>query len=422
MTPSQLTDPLTLPCGLTLPNRLGRAAMTESLADRRNAPGPRHERLYRTTAAGGAGLVLTGNAMVDRAHLERARNVVVDAATDADALRRWALSARGAPTLVQLAHPGRQVTRYVQPHPVAPSPGPALALAGGLYAASRGLTVAEIGEVRRRFVDAAVRVVDAGFPGIELHAAHGYLLSSFLDPQTNRRGDDYGGDLDGRARLLLEIVRDLRAALPASALAVKVDARDGAERELADLGVRLQDAGIDLIEVSGGNYERPVMTGFDEDGQEVASEHESPFWNAAAELSAAVEVPVMLTGGFRTRSEVDRALAAGVCDLVGVGRPLAVRPSLAGRFVRGEVEELDRPAPRLGGPAVVRRPLAAAANAGWHRVQITRTAGGRSPLLRLPALAAAIDYTAVDAAQAAVERRARLKLAAAAPARGAGAG
>ncbi|MCU0258169.1 MAG: tRNA-dihydrouridine synthase [Solirubrobacteraceae bacterium] len=276
--------------------------------------------------------------------------------------------------------------------------------------------------MRRRFVYAAVRVVDAGFPGIELHAAHGYLLSSFLDPQTNRRGDDYGGDLDGRARLLLEIVRDLRAALPASALAVKVDARDGAERELADLGVRLQDAGIDLIEVSGGNYERPVMTGFDEDGQEVASEHESPFWNAAAELSAAVEVPVMLTGGFRTRSEVDRALAAGVCDMVGVGRPLAVRPSLAGRFVRGEVEELDRPAPRLGGPAVVRRPLAAAANAGWHRVQITRTAGGRSPLLRLPALAAAIDYTAVDAAQAAVERRARLKLAAAAPARGAGAG
>lgn len=416
MTPPQLTAPLTLPCGLTLPNRIGRAAMTESLADRRNAPGPRHERLYRTTAAGGAGLVLTGNAMVDRAHLERARNVVVDAATDAEALRRWALSARATPTLVQLAHPGRQVTRYVQPRPVAPSPGPALAIAGRLYAAPRGLTVAEIDEVRRRFVDAAVRVVDAGFPGVELHAAHGYLLSGFLDPQTNLRADDYGGDLHGRARLLLEIVGDLRTVLPGAALAVKVDARDGAERELAHLGRLLQDAGIDLIEVSGGTYERPVMTGFDEDGRDLASEHESPFWNAAAELSAAVTVPVMLTGGFRTRAEVDRALAAGVCDIVGVGRPLAVRPSLAGRFVRGEIGDLDRPAPRLGGPAVVRRPLAAAANAGWHRVQIARTSGTRPPLLRLPALAAALDYTAVDAAQAAIERRARLRLAATTPA------
>ncbi|HET6831769.1 MAG TPA: tRNA-dihydrouridine synthase [Solirubrobacterales bacterium] len=414
----QLTDPLELPCGLVLANRLGRAAMTEALSDRRNDPTRRHDRLYGSNANGGAGLVLTGNVMIDRRHLERARNIVVDAATDAAALRRCAASAAAAPTLVQLSHPGRQVNRYVQPHPVSPSGGPGLKLAGA-FAAPRALSRPEIDEVRARFVDAATRVVDAGFPGIQIHGAHGYLISSFIDPARNRREDEYGGDLDGRARLLLEIVAELREALPAAApVAVKLDARDGAEAELAELGIRLERAGIDLIEVSGGNYERPAMAGYEADGSEISSEHESPFWNAAAALSAAVSVPVMLTGGFRTRTEVDRALAAGVCDIVGAGRPLAVRPELAGRFVRGETDVLDPPGPRLGGPAPVRQLLGAAAGTGWHRIQLARTGAGRPPSLRIPALLAAFDYTAVDWAQAVLARPARMVLAGRTPAPG----
>ncbi len=371
---AELTDPLELPCGLVLTNRLGRAAMTEGIADRRNDPTERHFRLYSANARGGAGLVLTGNAMVDRRHLERARNVVVDAATDELALRRWAQSASAAPTLVQLSHPGRQENRFVQPHPVAPSDGPAVDLAGA-FARPRALTAPEIGEVRARFVDAAARVVGAGFPGVQIHAAHGYLLSSFLDPEQNRRADAYGGDLAGRARLLLEIIGDLRATLPVGAtVAVKLDARGGADPELAELGRRLEAGGIDLIEISGGNYERPEMAGYDSDGEELRSEHESPFWNSAAAVAAAVDAPVMLTGGFRTRAEVDRALASGVCDMVGVGRPLAVWPDLAGRFVKGRTELLDRPGPRLGGPASVspavrsrRRDRLAPDPAGPHR-------------------------------------------------------
>jgi 2,4-dienoyl-CoA reductase-like NADH-dependent reductase (Old Yellow Enzyme family) len=406
-----LTDPLTLPCGLRLPNRLVRAAMTEGLADRRNDPTVRHERLYAANARGGAGLVLTGNVAIDRRHLERARNIVVDAATDRAALRRWAQSAAGAPAFVQLSHPGRQVNRFVNPNPVAPSDGPAVALAGA-FAPPRALTLAEIAEIRSRFVDAALRVVDAGFPGVQIHAAHGYLVSSFLDPATNRRTDAYGGDLDGRARLLLEIVAGLRAALPAGAgVAVKVDSRDGADDELAELGRRLQAAGIDLIEVSGGNYERPRMVGYESGGRELESEHESPFWNAAAMLSAAVDVPVVLTGGFRTRAEVDRALATGVCALVGVGRPLAVRPELAGRFLRGETDTLDRPGPRLGGPRAIRRVLGPAAGTGWHRIQLSRTGDGRPPLLGLPALPAALDYSALECLQAGRDRRRRMRLA-----------
>ena len=411
-----LSDPVDLPCGLVLPNRLGRAAMTEGISGPRNDPNERHFLLYAANAAGGAGLILTGNAMIDRRHLERARNVVVDGATDREALRRWAESAAPAPTLVQLSHPGRQANRVVQPHPVAASDGPAVAI-GGAFAKPRALTLEEIAEVRGRFVDAAVRVTEAGFPGVELHAAHGYLLNQFLDPALNRRNDAYGGDLDGRARLLLEIVADLRSTLPAtSAVAVKIDGRDDAEQELAELGSRLQDAGIDLIEVSGGNYEQPKMVGYEDDGTEIVSEHESPFWDAAAAVTAAVDVPVMLTGGFRSRAEVDRALGAGVCDMVGAGRPLAVRPDLAGRFVSGETDMLDRPGPHLGGLAPVRKLLGAASGTGWHRIQIARTSDGREPLLGLPALPAGLDYMLKDMAQAAASYRSRMRLAEQTPA------
>lgn len=408
---SALTDPLTLPCGLTLANRLCRAAMTEGIAGPRNDPNERHERLYAANARGGAGLVLTGNMMVDRRSLERARNIVVDAVTDRDALRRLAAAAAGAPTLVQLSHPGRQTSRLVNPHPVAPSDGPAVALAG-MYARPRGLSTPEVEDVRDRFIDAGERVVAAGFPGVEVHGAHGYLVSTFLDPAHNRREDAYGGDLYGRARLLVEIVTGLRAVLPrGAAVAIKLDARAGADAELAQLAGMLEAAGADLLEISGGSYESPAMAGVDADGRELVTEHESPFWNSAAAVSAATSVPVLLTGGFRTRAEVDLALGSGVCDMVGAGRPLAVRPDLAGRFVRGETDTLARPAPRLGGPPALRGLMGAASGTGWHRIQLARTADGKPPLMRIPPLLAGLDYTMVDGVQAVRARRGRMRLA-----------
>ncbi len=411
--PAALSDPLVLPSGLTLENRLCRAAMTEGISGSRNDPNERHVRLYAANAQGGAGLLLTGNVMIDRGHLERARNVVVDSMTDEAALRRWAESCAGAPTLVQLSHPGRQTNRFIQPHPVAPSDGPAVAIAG-LFARPRALTLTEVQEIRDRFIDAGERVVRAGFAGVEIHGAHGYLLDSFLDQAHNRRSDAYGGSLENRARLLVEIISGLRSVLPPpAAIGVKLDSRENGDEELAELAGLLERAGVDLMEISGGNYESPAMMGLDSDGQELRSEHESPFWNSAAAASAASSVPVMLTGGFRTRAEVDRALAADVCAMVGVARPLAVRPELAGRFVRGEVDVLDRPAPRLGGPAAAQKMLGAAAGSGWHRMQMARTADGKPPEMRLPAVAAAIDYTTVDGVQALLARRSRFRLAAA---------
>src|SRR5690349_21650107 len=146
--PSVLADPLTLRCGLQLPNRIVKAAMTEALADADNNPTERLERLYARWAAGGPGMILTGNMMVDRRHLERARNVVVDAATDLAALRRYAAACAPVPTVVQLSHPGRQANRMVQGQPVGPSSGPAVGMAG-LFARPRALTIAEIGDLRR---------------------------------------------------------------------------------------------------------------------------------------------------------------------------------------------------------------------------------------------------------------------------------
>ena len=408
---TSLTDPLTLPCGLELPNRLGRAAMTEGLADSRNDPCDRHFRLYSANAEGGAGLILTGNAMVDRRHLERARNVVLDSETDRRALERWA-EASGPHALVQISHPGRQVTRFVQSHPVSPSGGPAVALAG-LFAKPRALSGDEIIEIRARFVSAAKLVVESGFAGVQVHAAHGYLLSSFLDPAQNHRADEYGGGIEGRSKLLTEIIGDLRSTLPErAAVAVKLDARDGGEEDLAWLGTRLGETGADLLEVSGGNYETPAMLGLEADGSEIQSSHESPFWKGAAAVASATDVPVMLTGGFRSRSGVDQALESGVAAMVGVGRPLAVRPGLAGEFLRGETDSLDRPAPRISGPGIVQRLSAAAANSGWHRLQMKRTAEASPPDLDLGAWQAATDYIAADALLAMRSRRSRLALAA----------
>ncbi len=317
---------------------------------------------------------------------------------------------------MQLSHPGRQTNRFVQPHPVAPSDGPAVPIAG-LFGAPRALAVSEIEEIRDRFIDAGERVLRAGFAGVEIHGAHGYLLDSFLDRAHNRRADAYGGPLENRARLLLEIVSGLRSVLPAQApIAVKLDSREGGDVELAELAVLLERAGADLLEISGGNYESPAMMGLDSEGRELQTEHESPFWTSAAAASAATEVPVMLTGGFKTRAEVDRALAADVCAMVGVGRPLAVRPELAGRFVRGETDVLERPAPRLGGPAPLVKMLGAASGSGWHRFQLERTGEGKPPWLGLPASVAALDYTTRDSMQAILGRRARVRLASQVPA------
>ncbi len=264
----RLDDPLKLACGLVLENRLAKAAMTECVADpRTNQPSERHDRLYARWARGGLGLSITGNVMVDRRYLERTTNVVIDARTDRVALRRWADAAQasGTPTLVQINHPGRQCSVFVTRKPVAPSAVKVDVL--GSFATPRALEDHEIDALATRYAEVAGDVVDAGFSGVQIHAAHGYLASQFLSPRTNLRGDRWGGSLENRARFLLEAVRRTRARIGSSvALAVKLNSADfqrgGFEEDDALQVARwLEAEGIDLLEVSGGNYESPALMG-----------------------------------------------------------------------------------------------------------------------------------------------------------------
>ena len=188
-----LARPLSLPSGGSLKNRIAKGAMTEGLADEHNRATARHATIYRRWAEGGAGLLLTGNVMVDRRYLERPGNVAIDGPqTDEQmrALRAWAQAARdgGADIWMQISHAGRQSPKIVATEPVAPS-AVKLRLPGGTFAKPRALTGAEVENVISRFVHTASVAKQTGFTGVQIHAAHGYRISEFLNPLVNLRDD-----------------------------------------------------------------------------------------------------------------------------------------------------------------------------------------------------------------------------------------
>lgn len=225
-----LFSPLTLPNGAILPNRIAKAAMEENMADADHAPSASLIRLYEAWGRGGAGLIITGNVMVDARAMTGPAGVVLEEPSHLDRFRAWARAGRagGAQLWMQINHPGRQMPAALGQPTLAPS---AVALDLGrqsrVFAPPREMSEAEIDDVRRRFVTASGLAARAGFTGVEIHAAHGYLLSQFLSPLANRRTDRWGGSLENRARLLLGIVRDVRAAVPPDfAVAVKLNSAD----------------------------------------------------------------------------------------------------------------------------------------------------------------------------------------------------
>jgi 2,4-dienoyl-CoA reductase-like NADH-dependent reductase (Old Yellow Enzyme family) len=371
--------PLRLPSGLLLRNRLAKAALTEGLADRRGRPGAALERLYRRWGASGAGLSITGNAMVDGRYLERTGNVVLDDPAVVPALRAWAGAARegGTPLLLQLNHAGRQTNRYSSGRPLAPSEVAGVHVLG-LFARPRALTEEGIADVVARFAAGATRAREAGFDGVQVHAAHGYLLAQFLSPLTNLRTDRWGGGLPGRARLLLEVVAAVRAATDRSfTLAVKLNSADFqrggfAEDEALEVVRRLEVAGVDLLEISGGTYESPVFLLADLPASTRA--REAYFLDFARRVRAISRIPLMVTGGFRSAAAMEAALAEGALDLVGLGRPLIVDPEAPARLLGGRAARIEVRSPALRGGQ-----LAALAEAAWFYRQLERLGAGRDP-------------------------------------------
>ncbi len=226
-----LSAPLLLPNGLILPNRLVKAATSELLADTHNRATQAHETLYDTWARGCPGLLLTGNVQIDLRHLEHPGNVVIQGKQNPERLARlraWSGAAKrhGSQVWMQLSHAGRQTNRWVNPNPVAPSAVP-LNIPGVEFGTPVAMSDAEIRELITRFAQAAVVARETGFDGVQLHAAHGYLISQFLSPRANLRDDEWGGNLSQRSRFLLETVRAVRSAVGTDfPVAVKLNSAD----------------------------------------------------------------------------------------------------------------------------------------------------------------------------------------------------
>jgi len=381
-----IESPLQLACGTTLPNRLAKSALSEQLGDRDAGPSGKLIRLYERWGRSGLGLISTGNVMVDRKALGEPANVVVEDDRHHEALARWAAAAQagGARAIVQVNHPGRQSPRTLSPHPVAPS---AVGLAGtaGVFSRPRALTVPEIDALVRRYATTARIVTEAGFDGIQLHGAHGYLISQFLSPLVNQRTDEYGGDVVRRRRFLLELVGAARDAIgPHRILSVKINSADFqrggfSEDESILVAHELEKAGVDLLEISGGTYEKAAMMGVVQ--RDSTRAREAYFLEFAEKLRAETSLPLWVTGGFRTRAGMTEALESGAVDVIGLGRPLAVDPEFPGRLLSGTVDEVSSITPKRMGV----KQLDGLAETVWYTTQLWRMGAGKEPAVSRPA-------------------------------------
>ncbi|MEX5351375.1 NADH:flavin oxidoreductase/NADH oxidase family protein [Pseudomonas juntendi] len=374
-----LFAPLTLPNGSTLANRIAKAAMEENMADAAHAPSPQLIRLYQAWAEGGAGLLISGNVMVDNHAMTGPGGVVLEDDQHIEAFRQWAQAgqSRGAQFWLQINHPGRQMQANLGQPTWAPSAVPlTLGSMSRLFNTPQAMTPQVIEAVIGRFANTARLAELAGFNGVQIHAAHGYLLSQFLSPMTNRRNDQWGGTLENRARLLLDIVEAVRAVVsPGFAVAVKLNSADfqrgGFTGDDARQVVRmLNGLAVDLVELSGGSYEAPAMQGQARDGRTLA--REAYFLEFARDIRAVATLPVMVTGGIRRRPVAEQVIASGV-DMVGIGTALAIDPALPRDWLAGKPS-----APELVPITWKNKALASLANMAVVKFQLSRLSRGKA--------------------------------------------
>ena len=409
-----LAQPLKLPCGATLPNRLCKAAMTEGLADPQLRATDRLANLYRRWSEGGAGLLLTGNVQIDRRVLERPGNVAIDGNGGIEQLKAWAKAGTvgGNHLWMQISHAGRQSPRYVVSHPVGPS-DVQLDLLGN-YGRPRALTEGEILDFIQRFAKVATVARETGFTGVQIHSAHGYLLSSFLSPITNRRNDAWGGSIENRSRFLIETIRATRKAVGADfPIAVKLNSDDFRKggfthEDCLQVVQLLNGEGIDLLEISGGTYEQPRLLGFEgraEDAtplRESTRKREAYFLEYAAAIRQRASIPLMVTGGFRTREGMESALRSGECDVIGLARPLCTHVDVPKLLLSGELRELPKFEQQLvmarkglfspTSPVLLLKLINVLGGQGWYYQQIFRLADNRPPALGRGVFSAFLRY------------------------------
>ncbi len=354
-----INESFTLPCGQILKNRVCKAAMTERIASGDNLANQGHINLYDIWADGDIGILLTGNVQVDRRNLEGPANVVIDKnnyKNQLGTLKEWSAAGTKNNTQLwmQISHAGRQTPGEINSSPMAPS-NIRLNIPGKNYGTPVPMTEEDILDVIEKFVFTAKIARETGFTGVQFHSAHGYLLSEFLSPDINNRNDAWGGDIENRARIHLEIIKKCREEVGEDfPISVKMNSADFQKGGFAAddsiiVAKMLENAGVDIIEISGGTYEQPKLIGVDdltinpersEQRKESTIAREAYFLEYAKDIRKAVSLPLMVTGGFRTKEGIEDALRSNICQIVGIGRPLCADPYCVKKMILGELEIL----------------------------------------------------------------------------------
>ena len=389
---SSIFTPFTLPNGQIIKNRLVKAAMEENLATFEHLPGDELRRLYKSWADGGVGLIITGNVMVDHLAMTGPAGVVLEQDTNLTSFIDLARLSKTNDTKIwmQINHPGRQVFKKMGGKVLSPSD---VALNMGkhsaMFCSPKPMDESEIQDVIQRFTTTATLAEQAGFDGVEIHAAHGYLLAQFLSPLTNKRNDKWGGSFENRARLLIDIVKSVKAACDASfAIAVKLNSADfqrgGFDTDDAELVVKmLGELNIDCVELSGGSYEAPAMQGRTADDRTLA--REAYFLEFASKIAENVSVPIMTTGGVSRYAVAKKVVDSGV-DLVGMASALALTPDLPNQWQNNSAVLSHIPTVNWKD-----KTLSGLATMALVKQQLRRTAQGKSPKLTASPLWALIS-------------------------------
>ncbi|MDY4713930.1 NADH:flavin oxidoreductase/NADH oxidase family protein [Actinobacillus minor] len=375
-----LFQPVTFANGKTVKNRFFKSAMEEQLA-KQNQPTMLLVQLYDSWAKGGAGVLVTGNVMVAENGKGSINDVVLTDERSFPTLQQWAKAGTQNDTLLimQINHAGKQSPKVLSPTPVAPS---AVALQGmdGFINLPRALTETEINTLIQQFATTAKIAEKAGFSGVQIHAAHGYLISQFLSPHHNRREDKWGGSLENRMRFLVEIYHAIRAVVqPEFLVGLKLNSADfqkGGFDETDSIQVvqKMAELGIDFIEISGGNYENPEMLSTKASSQK----REAFFLDYAEKARAVCNVPLIITGGFRSEHAMNDALQSGHLDFIGIARPFALQPDLPNQIQQGNYQTLVTNRIKTGF-APVDNKLGAVLEMDWYMAQMALIGNGKQP-------------------------------------------
>ncbi len=373
-----LFQTFTFPNGKIAKNCFFKSAMEEQLTQN-NRHSQKLVQLYDVWAKGGAGVLVTGNVMVAQNGKGSLHDVVLSDERDLPLLQQWATAGTQNDTLLimQINHAGKQSPKILSPEPVAPSAVPLVGM-DGFINPPRELKETEIELLIQQFITTAQIAEKAGFSGVQIHGAHGYLISQFLSPHHNHRHDKWGGSLENRMRLLLAIYQGIRQAVQAEFLVgVKLNSADFQkgifdETESVQVVQKLSKLGIDFIEISGGNYESPEML----TAKASTQKREAFFLDYAEKARAVSQVPLIITGGFRTQSAMEAALQSKQLDFIGIARLFVLMPDLPNQMQRGCYQTIRTERIKTGF-APIDNKVGAVLEMDWYMTQMALNAVGK---------------------------------------------